>query len=467
MTFFAKKYLIYSILIFFCTTVHSFANTKNLYRTPSLQCYNHNNPTQPFTTCSPHIIEEDLLQKGIKQYHLNEVIQKEFVYNTCRGYCNGAKACNECTSLEDCLQSYYCYQCHLDPFHTSNLFDFSLDPRCTYRALQNVFQSQYMFLDCRSLYDENPITRRDPPCLSQQIHYAVHQAITEIASCFQLNPKAIFALTVKESSSHPLIINPSPDSTVIGIAQITNSFLNTYNNHSVGINYDTYKYSILDLLPQCQKVRSKLELLSQMEHTQGICTQEDGLKNCQGKNFCQRTSPYLSIFYTVMNMIAVIDQLVPQILNHRLQTNRNILLPEASPFYFALTFLEGDSQRALENLLIFQSMFQDDQNIITELMLYSHFLPYTTKQLFQKYLDELDENPIPSFTDFTGAKGQWITFLNENKQEISEDTDVQDAYIRYIYNDQNEELSLLAILQRIENRNGENQQPIPSKCSPY
>lgn len=423
------------------------------------RCYDHDNPFQPFTQlCSQKMVEDQTLENAIELY---DRIYNEMTYNECSTYCSQAKTCDQCIGIE-CDISNYCYQCHLDSFdnYKHQSFNTSLDPRCTYRSLRSISRSNRMFLQCDSLQDEYPNVLRDPPCFSRRLHHPVHQAITEISHCFYLDPKAIFTLIVNESSAHPLITNPAPFTTATGLGQLTGSFVDHHSNTNF-TTYDNYKNHILDILgPQCAVVKNKLKNLPKLEDSP-LCRVRQGIKNCQGTRLCQRTSPYLNVFYTAMAFLEAIHYIVPKVLRSR---QISIPVTSESPLYLAINSLEGQTRTMFTNLAKFQNMPQDDKNIVTELAFYSHILP-TTHSFFQTYLNA-NQGRLPNFAQFRGANGQWVSFLKNNKHLLPQRESTQDAFIEYLYNRYSP--SQIKNIGYIERGDGQrNEKTIFGACRPY
>lgn len=447
------------IFKFFLVTQTSLAE---IHRYPySYQCYDHNNIFQPFKQCFSSPIEKDDLQKLAQEYQLFEVIDKEVTYGRCHRSCRRVKACEECQNAQDCEKSHYCHQCHLNSSQDFQVFDLSLDPRCTYRSLQKVFDASHLFLDCGSSDEYGLTLNRYPPCLSKPLHYFVHNALTQVSACFHIDARVIFTLTLKGATTHPLLITPSSRSTATGLMQITDDLVKRVNPF-----YNTYKYEILDLLPNCQEVQDHLASLSRMTEEQQQCPDRETLENCPSGPFCQKSSPYLSTFYIAMGYVTAINDLLPQLLNHR---QEHIEIPEDSPFYLALSFVEDEIKPLLENLAKFQVMSQEDQKIIIELAFYALQWPVTSL-LFQIYLRHLEQNQtsFPKFEDFTGSTGAWVSFLKENREQIHPEKSVQDEVIGFLYTheEQPNHLSLSAKLQALEKSNTRNGQE-PIVCRPY
>ena len=144
-------------------------------------------------------------------------IQQELVYEACGISCYQKRKCYDNTYLQD----------RLDPSYEQQELNRSLDPRCTYRVLKIAADSAGGFLDCESFNDSSPQTRsrHEKPCFSKRLHHAIHQSLTEISSCFRIDPKFFFSIMARESKLHPLAKNSRSSAT--GVGQLVDTYIDS------------------------------------------------------------------------------------------------------------------------------------------------------------------------------------------------------------------------------------------------
>lgn len=359
-----------------------------------------------------------------------------------------------------CPEAYY--QEHLSPSidesETGDL-DPSIDPRCTYRALALSLRKSHRYLNCSSLDDRNPDVSRMPPCVSKRLHYSVHQALTEISSCFQIDPKALFSLLLNEGGLHPLRQN---DSGATGPGQLTGIFIREHSdNNNLPFVYDVYKEEVFPLLPRCRAVQDQIE----------------DFKKLKDKPMCQRTNYYINILYSAMGYVHSIQRLVPTIMR---QTDRGYELSRQTAFEPAIRHYEqalasgsrnkGVLRRKAEifkNLALFQTMTQNDQNLIYEVADYAHNAPTAIIHLFDTYQRTLGLDP-DNFPNFSGGDGYWVNFLRRHRGKISQKTPRQNEVLRHVYGGKSGRGSRqLAKGQMLVVEEGDGEEDSEIECRPY
>ena len=436
-------------------------------------------------------------------------IEQEFVYEFCGISCDDkekGRKCYDNSYLQDKLVLPENLQDKYSSYEDQRL-NRSLDPRCTYRALKIAGDSAGYFLNCESFNDSNPerMSRDEKPCLSKRFHNAIHQSITEISSCFRIDPKLFFALIVNESKGHPLAKNSTSSAT--GVGQLVSSYVDNYSNKS-HITFDMLKNEVLPLLSQqnrtCRIVQDKVNQFSKFEK----------------EPICQRTHHYMNMIYTMMGLMDGISQLTPIVIKGQ---NRSFGIPPNSPFHSLINKYEGDLEREKDrksrieaalidarrgrndsgevygvqgtrrlrtarelrsafehsnstinnlaakrrffrNMARFQGLSANDRNLVSELSVYWYMLPTSTKNLFQTYVD--DRRSL-EFEDFTGPNGQWVRFLSieEIRKQMSVGRRLQNYFIGYIYSQEETSSGSSSIMRGLLNRI-ERQSP-RIQCRPY
>ncbi len=428
-------------------------------------------------------------------------IQQELVYEACAVSCYKKEKCYDNTYLQD----------RLSPSYENQELNRSLDPRCTYRVLKIAGNSSGGFLDCDSFNDNNPQVRRrsEKPCFSKRLHHAIHQSITEISSCFRIDPKLFFSIMARESKLHPLAKNSTSSAT--GVGQLVSTYIDQYSNQSQRITFDTLKREVLPALSRqnrdCRTVQDKISRFSKLEE----------------RPICQRTNHYVNMIYTMMGLMDSISRLTPLVIKGQRGSFR---ISEDSPFHNLISEYEynldqkdaentriqsaltaanqGDGEYRIraqtpeqkarevqrlqshlqhsdnevrglrekkyffENLARFQELNVDDRNLVSELSIYSHMLPRTT-ELFQTYVD--DRRSL-AFEDFTGLNGQWVNFLSAGgiRRQMGVGKRLQDYFIEFVYSPgesspgSSPSASMMhGLLNRIEQQEPD----ISHRCRPY
>ena len=416
-------------------------------------------------------------------------IHQELVYEACGITCYNRGRRRQCYD-----NSYF--QDKLDPVDENQELNRSLDPRCTYRVLKIADDTAGKFLDCDSFDDPNPQKRRrqEKPCLSKRLHHAVHQSLTEISSCFRIDPKLFFAIMANESKLHPLAKNST--STATGPGQLVTSYVDNYSNRS-HITFDVLKEEVLPVLSRqnsdCRIVQNKISQFSKFEK----------------RPICQRTNIYVNMLYTMMGLMDAISRLTPVALKGQ---EKSFSIPQNSPFQGLINKYESDlnqekdrnstiehnlrdarsrgnsaatSVRELEsafdysnrqvrnldargrffrNLARFQGLDPNDKKLVSELSIYWFYLPNTA--LFQTYVD--DRRSL-AFENFTGPNGQWINFLNTEqiRNQMGVGTGIQNYFIGYVYDPNENSSGSSSIMRGLLNRIERQKPRIPHRCRPY
>ena len=298
-------------------------------------------------------------------------------------------------------------------------FNQSLDPRCTYRALKEFSncggkRQDGCFVKCES-YSGDPEFTKTAPCVSRRLHHSIHQAITEVSSCLQLDPKTLFSLFLNESGVNPSVRSHS-DAT--GMGQITETFIEEINK-----SFDLYKDEILPALSRnplrrqsCRSVRDKISAFGKIP------------KDLSSQ--CSRTNHYTNTFYSAIDHLQRRSEIGQKMLKVRGKETASI--PENSSFRHALeSDISSKTRELFENLARLEHLDSNDHKIITELSFYSHNLPKTIT-IFQNYLDDPNEGHLDTFT---GPQGQWLSYLKRNKVLIDTDEKRQNEILKYIYGD--------------------------------
>ena len=434
-------------------------------------------------------------------------IQQELVYQPCGISCYQSgkrRKCYDNSYLQDKLDPN-----NLNPSYEDQELNRSLDPRCTYRVLKIAGDTSGKFLDCDSFNDPNPEEKHqsEKPCFSKRLHHAVHQSITEISSCFRIDPKLFFSIMANESKLHPLAKNST--STATGPGQITSGYIDQYSNQSRAITFDTLKREVLPVLSRqntdCRIVQDKIAQFSKLEK----------------RPICQRTNHYVNMIYTMMGLMDSISQLTPLVIRGQRSSFR--ISPD-SPFggltsgygrqlgqveargskaqnllrnarggggdgefrvhgrtaqqkkevqeleaHVALNQSQERSlrgkKRLFENLARFQELNANDRKLVSELSIYWYMLP-RTKELFQTYVE--DRRPL-AFEDFTGPNGEWVNFLSTDgmRGQINNNKKQQDYFIGYVYNLGETSSGSSSMMHGLLNRIEQKQPPIPYRCRPY
>ena len=329
------------------------------------------------------------------------------------------------------------FQAQIPASHDEADFDQSLDRRCTYRILKDYTKcdtQRRCYVKCDGRPPENdtrPEYTSTPPCVSRRFHNYVHNTITEISSCLQLDPKILFSLFLNESGVHPL---RRSHTNAVGAGQMTSVFIEDIgsircsrrvNNQCVDTKPSLFDEYINETLPALSKnpltgsaCRSVLNKVSTFGKVKSIPAA------------CQRTNHYMNVYYSAIHLIRSMDFIIPKVLRSRGQ--RNMPVPENSSFRHALGsgLLGEDSRKTIENLAKFQAIDVNDRNIIIEASLYSHIMP-VTRYMFSEYIN--NEGLPQRFKDFTGTQGGWVSFLKTRRDRISSREGIQNQVIQYIY----------------------------------
>ena len=425
-------------------------------------------------------------------------IQRELVYEFCGVTCrNKGTLCYNNDYLQDKLVLPVGLRGKYPNYEDQEL-NRSLDPRCTYRVLKIAKDSSGSFLDCESFNDPNPETRllKEQPCLSKRFHHALHQSITEISSCFRIDPKLFFAIIAKESKGHPLSKNSG--SSAVGMGQLLKVLIEEYSDTS-HTTFDVLKDEVLPLLSQqngaCRIVHDKISQFSKLD--------KDSL--------CQRTHYYMNMVYTMMSLVDSISKLTPVVIKGQ---GKSFKIPENSPFQSlidkyasdldkekdrrseiqsalrdvrnsnnsdsphtnsvselnsnledsndAIYFLK-ERGRFFRNLARFQGLNANDKKLVSELSIYWHLLPRRTSTLFQTYIDD---GRSLDFEDFTGHNGQWVRFLNmrEIRGQIN---DGQNNFIGFIHPQGGASPNNSSMMEMLDHIEREQRPNIFPRCRPY
>ena len=266
-------------------------------------------------------------------------IQQEFVYEPC------GLTCYQQRKERKCYDNSY-LQDKLDPAYENQELNRSLDPRCTYRVLKIASNSSGHFLDCASFNDPHPKKRRrdESPCFSKRLHHAIHQSITEISSCFRIDPKLLFSIIANESKAHPLAKNST--STATGVGQLVSTYVDNYSNQS-HITFDTLKDEILPQLSRqntdCRSVQNKINQFSKLEE----------------RPICQRTNHYVNMVYTMMGLVDSISQLTPTVIGGQ---GGSFEIPQNSPFQPLINKYKSDLEREQDRNSIIKRNLEDLRN---------------------------------------------------------------------------------------------------------
>ena len=311
------------------------------------------------------------------------------------------------------------FESQIDTAHDNGDFDPSIDRRCTYRALKryNECGNRDCFLKCEGSNPQNaqPKFVRTGPCISRRLHHYAHQALTEVSSCFQLDPKILFTLFAKESGFHPL---KKSYTKATGMGQITGIFIEDINTRF----FDNYKNDIIPALAKNPSTKKACESIIDKMNDHG---------KIEKFPLCQRTDLYMNVLYSAIFYIKSMDAITKKLLAH--QNRSNIAIPRNSPFQDALS---ADTTRRTRNLFktlaIYQTLTPNEQRIITELSFYSHNLPRTST-IFQSYLIDTREEGDKLGDDFTGIRGRWRRYLENNRAFISSKENRQNEVLGYIY----------------------------------
>ena len=165
--------------------------------------------------------------------HEDSAIILELDYHKCdEEVCGTVRSCRGCTRRRACHLDNYIENKLDASFDNQNIASLnnSIDPRCTYRALNLEYSKSYQrFVMCEDEDSRSLQITDQPPCLSQRLHYSVHTALTEISNCFQMDPKALFTLFINEGGLNPHKQSPTG---ATGPGQLTGSFIKNYNNNN-------------------------------------------------------------------------------------------------------------------------------------------------------------------------------------------------------------------------------------------
>ena len=381
-----------------------------------------------------HRREKDALKA--RKDRLNQQIAEEKRRNTCIAQTRNRRNIGDFLKSEeikiaqeidyDSVENGRCnsennyFQSQIDSSHDDGDFDLSIDKRCTYRALKrhNQCGRRKCFLKCDGPdpRDDSDVEYiRDGPCISRRLHHYTHQALTEVSSCLQIDPKALFSLFVNESGFNPL---KKSYTSAVGMGQITGIFIQDINQSY----FDDYKNEILPALSRnpltkdaCQSVINKMNKFGKIQKTP----------------LCQRTQLDMNILYSAIHHIRSMNAITKKLLAHK--NRSNIPVSENSPFRYALA---GDitprTKNLFKTLATYQTLNPNERRIITELSFYSHNLPKTIT-LFQTYLNDtrLEGNKLGD--NFTGQQGLWRQYLENNKAFISRKENRQNEILGYIY----------------------------------
>ena len=322
------------------------------------------------------------------------------------------------------------FESQIDSSHDNEDFDLSIDRRCTYRALKKYNlcgicgeeKSKNCFLKCEGANPQNakPEFVSTGPCISRQLHHSTHQALTEISSCLQLDPKILFSLFAMESGFHPV---KKSCTKATGMGQVTGIFIKDINNRF----FDNYKNEIFPAL-------SKNPLTK--EACQSIIDKMNDSGKMQEFPLCQRTDFYMNTLYSAISHIKFMNNITQKLLAH--QNRSNTPIPRNSPFRHALSSanIGRRTKSLLKTLAVYQTLEPNDRKIITELSFYSHNSP-RIPTLFQVYLDDtgVEGNKLGDTDEdeFTGIRGRWRQYLENNRALISSSKNRQNEILGYIY----------------------------------
>lgn len=399
--------------------------------------------------------------------HEDSAVMLEMNYQDCdKEVCGTVRSCRRCRGRRTCYTNNY-IENRLDPsFDNQNIADLnnSIDPRCTYRALNLEFAKRNQrFVMCTD--EDSPKLQiiDQPSCLSKRLHHSMHSALTEIASCFSLDPKTLFTLFINEGGLHPHKQSPTG---AVGPGQLTGSFIQHYNNNNrIFPSFEVYKKEIFPLTPNCQAVLDKIKDFDKMTD----------------QPMCQRTNYYMNMVYTAMGFADYINKLVPIIMRENIyprdyRISRNTAFEPILDYYDEAIrsnqLYRNTSnvrefkrrRRVFENLALFQGMNTNDRNLITEVAFYAHNHPGSVHLLrtYQRTQGGLGRD---NFEGFTGSNGYWRRFLRKNRGLISENENRQNEIINNLYGPRtNGELAKSQIRVIEEGHSGD----LPKiECGPY